>query len=44
VEGFFSRLGFRTVEKSRLPHKVWSDCLKCSKFPECDETAMVLDL
>jgi amino-acid N-acetyltransferase len=44
VEGFFAKLGFKTVEKSQLPHKVWSDCLKCSKFPECDETAMVLDL
>jgi len=44
VEEFFAKLGFKTVEKSELPHKVWSDCLKCSKFPECDETAMVLDL
>lgn len=44
AEGFFAKLGFRTVEKSQLPHKVWSDCLKCAKFPECDETAMVLDL
>jgi amino-acid N-acetyltransferase len=44
VEGFFAKLGFKTVEKSQLPHKVWSDCLKCAKFPECDEMAMVLDL
>ena len=44
VDGFFENMGFKTVEKSQLPHKVWSDCLKCPKFPECDETAMVLDL
>lgn len=44
VDGFFAKLGFKIVEKSQLPHKVWSDCLKCPKFPECDETAMVLDL
>lgn len=44
VDGFFEKMGFKTVEKSQLPHKVWSDCLKCPKFPECDETAMVLDL
>lgn len=44
AEGFFSRMGFRVVEKATLPHKVWGDCLKCPKFPECDETAMVLDL
>jgi amino-acid N-acetyltransferase len=44
AEGFFSRMGFRVVEKSTLPHKVWGDCLKCPKFPECDETAMALEL
>ena len=41
---FFSRLGFSEIDKSRLPHKIWGDCIKCSKFPECDETAMMLDL
>jgi amino-acid N-acetyltransferase len=41
---FFVKLGFRIVEKSILPHKVWGDCLKCPKFPECDETAMLLEL
>ncbi|MCL2760869.1 MAG: N-acetyltransferase [Desulfuromonadales bacterium] len=41
---FFSKLGFRVVDKSELPHKVWSDCLKCVKFPDCDEIAMILDL
>jgi amino-acid N-acetyltransferase len=40
---FFERLGFKRVDKSELPHKIWSDCLKCSKFPDCDETALVAD-
>jgi amino-acid N-acetyltransferase len=44
VEDFFSKMGFRVVEKSTLPHKIWSDCLRCSKYPDCDETAMILDL
>lgn len=44
VPEFFIRLGFREVEKSILPHKIWADCLKCSKFPDCDETAMVIEL
>jgi amino-acid N-acetyltransferase len=44
VPDFFSRLGFREVEKSVLPHKIWGDCLKCPKFPDCDETAMIIDL
>jgi amino-acid N-acetyltransferase len=42
--GFFEKLGFRRVDKSELPHKIWSDCLKCSKFPDCDEVALVTDL
>lgn len=44
VPEFFIRLGFKEVEKSILPHKIWADCLKCSKFPDCDETAMVIEL
>ena len=41
---FFAKLGFRLVDKSELPHKVWGDCVKCVKFPDCDENAMILDL
>jgi amino-acid N-acetyltransferase len=41
---FFARHGFRLVDKSELPHKVWGDCIKCVKFPDCDENAMILDL
>lgn len=37
---FFAKLGFFEIEKSELPHKIWGDCVKCAKFPECDETAM----
>jgi amino-acid N-acetyltransferase len=24
-----------------LPQKIWADCMKCVKFPECDEIAML---
>ena len=41
---FFEKLGFVRVDKSQLPHKIWTDCLKCSKFPDCDEVALVSDL
>ncbi len=41
---FFERFGFNEIDKSVLPHKVWTDCLKCVKFPECDETAMLLTI
>lgn len=41
---FFEKLGFETVDKSALPHKIWTDCLKCVKFPDCDEVAVVKEL
>lgn len=40
VPGFFYKLGFGEVERSRLPAKVWRDCLRCPKFYCCDETAV----
>ena len=40
---FFEKLGFHVVDKSELPQKIWADCLKCSKFPDCDEVALVAD-
>ncbi len=39
--GFFKRLDFLPIEKSELPHKIWSDCLQCPKFPDCDEEALI---
>ena len=41
---FFATLGFHLADKSELPQKVWGDCIKCVKFPDCDENAMILDL
>lgn len=38
---FFEKLGFYVVDKETLPHKVWKDCVFCSKFASCDEIAMV---
>ena len=40
---FFEKLGFHVVDKAELPQKIWADCLKCSKFPDCDEVALVAD-
>jgi amino-acid N-acetyltransferase len=40
---FFKKLGFQVTDKSKLPQKIWSDCIKCVKFPECDEVAVILE-
>ncbi len=43
-ESFFTNLGFKHYDKSKLPHKVWADCLQCIKFPDCDEDAVMFNL
>ncbi|MEK7774226.1 MAG: N-acetyltransferase [Deltaproteobacteria bacterium] len=42
--GFFHRLDFRSIKKEVLPNKIWVDCVKCVKFPNCDENAVIVDL
>jgi amino-acid N-acetyltransferase len=42
---FFSKLGFKKVDRSTLPEKIWSDCFRCAKYPDyCDEVAMIVEL
>jgi amino-acid N-acetyltransferase len=41
---FFEKVGFKIVDKAVLPHKIWTDCLKCVKFPDCDEIAVVKEI
>lgn len=43
-EDFFLRRGFRRVDKFTLPQKIWGDCLKCAKFSDCDEIAMIREI
>ena len=37
---FFAKLGFTKVDRSRLPDKVWGECVRCHRFLDCDEIAM----
>jgi len=41
---FFEKFGFIKIDKADLPIKIWSDCINCVKFPDCDETAMIKSL
>ncbi len=41
VVDFFSKVGFHVVERGVLPLKAWKDCLRCPKFHDCDEIAML---
>jgi len=38
---FFERHNFHQVDKMELPRKVWSECYRCPKFPDCDEVALI---
>jgi len=41
---FFRKNGFKDIDKSKLPQKIWGDCLRCPRFPECDEFAVIREL
>jgi amino-acid N-acetyltransferase len=41
---YFVGLGFHEIDKGTLPHKIWGECLKCHKFPDCDESAVLMDI
>jgi amino-acid N-acetyltransferase len=38
---FFEKHGFQLIDKKELPQKVWADCYRCPKFPDCDEVALI---
>ena len=44
-KGFFEKLGFKEISKEELPaQKIWADCIKCKKFPVCNEVAVIYTL
>ncbi len=40
----FEKFGFSQVDKAELPRKVWGECYRCPKFPDCDEVALIYHL
>ena len=38
---FFEKLGFSQLDKMELPQKIWAECYRCPKFPNCDEVALI---
>jgi amino-acid N-acetyltransferase len=41
---FFEKHGFQLIDKKELPQKVWAECYRCPKFPDCDEIALIRHL
>ncbi len=44
IPSYFERFGFQEIDKAALPQKVWTECIRCPKFPDCGEVSMILDL
>jgi len=41
---FFKKAGFKKIKHSALPHKIWIECIRCPKFPDCREIALLKKL
>ncbi|MDQ6963341.1 MAG: N-acetyltransferase [Mariprofundales bacterium] len=40
VQQLFIKQGYHLVSKESLPHKVWTVCIHCDRFANCDEVAV----
>ncbi len=40
----WEHMGFKCVDKTSFPHKVWNECVFCPKFLNCHETAVEMML
>ncbi len=38
---FFKKIGFKVIKKEELPHKIWSECVRCPHFPDCNEIPVI---
>ena len=38
---FFEKFKFSQIDKMEMPRKVWTECYRCPKFPDCDEVALI---
>jgi amino-acid N-acetyltransferase len=44
IPEFFEHIGFKRVNKDLLPHKIWTECVKCYKFPDCGEIPLMIEI
>lgn len=44
IPDYFKKFGYSVVSRSKLPHKIWKDCINCPKFPDCGEVPMMKEL
>lgn len=44
IPQFFVKLGYQTVPRESLPHKIWTECINCPFFVNCKETPVIKPL
>jgi len=44
VPEYFKKYGFKQIKKEKLPHKIWNECIRCPKFPDCGEIALLYEI
>ncbi|NLB35370.1 MAG: N-acetyltransferase [Elusimicrobia bacterium] len=44
VPEFFEKMSFVREDKNKMPHKIWTECINCPHFPDCNEILVVKDL
>lgn len=44
IPDFFLKFDFILSKRENLPHKVWRECIDCPKFPNCNETALEIEI
>ena len=44
VPAFFKAAGFKVIDKKKLPHKIWNECIRCVYFPNCKEIALIKEI
>ena len=41
VPKYFAKFGFKKADRKRFPHRIWTECINCPKFPDCEEIALI---
>jgi amino-acid N-acetyltransferase len=44
IPDYFLKYGFKQVNRSTLPEKIWNDCIKCPCLHQCKEIPVIIRL
>lgn len=44
IPDFFENIGFKRVDRGLFPQKIWTECVKCYKFTNCEGVALMIEV